>query len=72
MDDFSPDALARAVHKAREATPAQLAAARTHATAFTWSRTAERIRETLLEAIERRQQGVHAAGGAPAAVDDRG
>jgi glycosyltransferase involved in cell wall biosynthesis len=72
MEDFSPDALASAVHRAQQATPAQLAAARTHAAAFTWSRTAELVRTTLLEAVERHQQDALTARGAQAAVEDRG
>ena len=49
MDDFGPDALARAVVQARQVPPEVLAAAKDHANGFTWERTAFAVREMLRE-----------------------
>ncbi len=51
MEDFSPEALAAAVRGALAAPAEQLAAARANAATFTWSRTAQRVRATLVEAM---------------------
>ncbi len=53
MRAWDANALADAVLEARRSTPAQLGAAREHAAAFTWTRTATRARAALVEAIER-------------------
>lgn len=52
MQGFTAAALADAIHTARQAPPHRLAAARAHAAAFSWSRTAQLVRATLVEAID--------------------
>jgi glycosyltransferase involved in cell wall biosynthesis len=53
MDGWDADALVAAVRKARTTSPAELEDARAHGQTFTWTRTAERTRAALAEAIAR-------------------
>jgi hypothetical protein len=51
MDAWGAEALARAVPRARATEPAEIKQAVVHASAFTWARTATRVRETLASCI---------------------
>jgi glycosyltransferase involved in cell wall biosynthesis len=58
IDGVGPDAVAAAVRAALAASPERLARAQAHAARFTWSRTAELVRATLTESIDRRNHDV--------------
>jgi glycosyltransferase involved in cell wall biosynthesis len=51
MSGWGPPELADAVRRAQDTTADELAQAREHAAAFTWSRMATRTRAALMEAI---------------------